>query len=885
MAGIVGRVALMEVLADAWRQACGGGGQVLVLLGDAGVGKSSVLGWLAERIGRQARTVTCRGEELSLPLSTVADCVSALRSPAISAVGGMPGTDVFQAAEVLRDTLNQTGPTALLIDDIHDADPSSRTAVSLALRRSPVSGVLVVITARSTPAMHRFAEGFRVEQLDGLPIDAAAELLETSSERPVAPEVARKLLEVAAGNPLALTHLPDALSSDQLAGSARLPDELPLVGDLHTVFTRQLPLAGTAAREVLDLAAVSASGTWSVIAELRPGLVVDGVAALEDVGLARLHEGVLTLRHPLLRTAALRAMPQSRWRALNLELAASSATPEHIRLLHRARGTLGPDEELADALTDAAHVQRMLGATAAAAYALDCAVELTESPVRRAQLHMETAGLLAVAGEPLAARYRLEAVLADPSCRDLHVAATVSLATLEAVDGAPAVAWQRLSECAAAASRDDIGILYARMGIPLGMLGLVGDIVQNAETAVELCKPSTPEWVAARLTLAHAACASDEARANHLVDELLGDLQLDGVVEVDPTVGLHLGRALSIAERYSTAVEILTPLSTRLRGEGARTSLAMTFGALGETRVRSSRFDEALVCLDEAIALSLATGQRAFAPFWLSLRARVRAIRGDDRAADDDLALGFSISDELHTFGARYFLLANAGLVALSAGRYADAVAALEECWSFEQSGGLLAPQLARWHADLVEAFVATGRRDEAVPVLAHLTAVADTPGCSRWTRATTLRAQALMCADADPDKALRLADAALQTYDRDVDAFDHARTLRIAAELTPDPELRQVTRMKAQYGFRRVGASAWSAQSPAVESPPGMSGLTDTERRVLIEVSNGLTNRQIANVLQMSSKTVANHLYHVYRKLGVASRTEAARVILLAQG
>ena len=88
----------------------------------------------------------------------------------------------------------------------------------------------------------------------------------------------------------------------------------------------------------------------------------------------------------------------------------------------------------------------------------------------------------------------------------------------------------------------------------------------------------------------------------------------------------------------------------------------MTFGSLGETQVRASRFDEALVCLDEAVALSLATGQRAFAPFWLALRARVSAIRGDDESSKADFALGFEISDAIPTFGARYFLLANAGL-------------------------------------------------------------------------------------------------------------------------------------------------------------------------------------------------------------------------------
>ncbi len=52
---------------------------------------------------------------------------------------------------------------------------------------------------------------------------------------------------------------------------------------------------------------------------------------------------------------------------------------------------------------------------------------------------------------------------------------------------------------------------------------------------------------------------------------------------------------------------------------------------------------------------------------------------------------------------------------------------------------------------------------------------------------------------------------------------------------------------------------------------------LTSQERSVLALVARGWRNAQIASELFISPRTVDNHLYHIFDKLGVASRTEAA--------
>lgn len=883
MAGLAWRSELGDRLTHAWAQTRHGGGQVHVLLGDAGMGKSTTLSWLADHIGSAARVITCRGGEMGTPMSAVIEIASLLTvSTPLDWCSSDP--DPMRGADVLCSALEKSSDVALLIDDIHDADPSSRTALNLALRRAVLSRVLVVVTGRRVRPTSAFAEGFRVHELHGLPPVDAMEMLSSAADAAIHPSVARRLVEEACGNPLALSELPQALTRDQLLGVQPLPQEIPLAGNLAAVFTHQLPPADSAARELLDRVAVSADGSWVAIAESGMPCPAVALGDLENLQLVTLANGRLTLRHPLLRSAVLGGMTEQRRRELNMEFAENPSVPDELRLAHRAKGVIGPDEPLTDALVAAARGMRAGRGIEAAARMLDLAAGLTASDTRRGRLRLEAAELLGAAGEAEAARHRLEMVLADPVSCELHVAATLSLATLEAMDGAPAVAQQRLTECLTVASPEQAGAVLARMAVPLGMLGLVAQIVTTAEAAVEQTKPESVEADVATVVLAHAASAADEGRA----DDLVGTLEkrdLMAAIRHDPLVGLHVGRALSIAERYDQSVSQLTRLIGALRSEGARASLAMAYGALGETYVRASRFDDALVCLDEAVALCLATGQRAFAPFWLSLRARVAAIRGDDQAAAADLELGFAISDEQSTFGARYFLLANAGLAALAEGRYDDVVGYLGECWAFEQVTGLLAPQLARWHVDLVQAYAELGRPGDAEPLVAHLTAVAAAPGASRWTRGTAQRARALFCAHVDPAQAREFLDDAVSIFDPGIDAFDRARAFMDKATVAADQAEREHARTEARYGFRRIGASAWAARlQPSVHSEE-IGRLTDAERRVLEEVARGLTNQQIARRLHLSTKTVANHLYRAYRKLGVSSRTEATRHILLRGG
>lgn len=134
------------------------------------------------------------------------------------------------------------------------------------------------------------------------------EMLSGATDAAIHPSVARRLVEEACGNPLALSELPQALTRDQLLGVRPLPQEIPLAGNLAAVFTHQLPPPDSAARELLDRVAVSADGSWVAIADT-------------------LANGRLTLRHPLLRNAVLGGMTEQRRRELNMELRRTHRCP------------------------------------------------------------------------------------------------------------------------------------------------------------------------------------------------------------------------------------------------------------------------------------------------------------------------------------------------------------------------------------------------------------------------------------------------------------------------------------------------------------------------------------------------------------------------------
>ncbi|MFP4148028.1 MAG: LuxR C-terminal-related transcriptional regulator [Nitriliruptoraceae bacterium] len=877
--------ALVGDLVTTWRACAAGASAVRVLVGPAGIGKSTILSTLAADVGERAIGLRCQGGALAPAGSTAASLLAALGA---DATGGDTGDPLPLADRLEAALLSATGdgPLAVLIDDLHEADPVSGIALGLAARRARVSGLLLVAVSRPSQEVLRLTEGLPLRDVAPLDEDASRALLLASSEHPIDDAVTERLLAVAQGSPLALTRLPQLFRAEELSGSAPLPRPLPLDGDLRAVFSGQIARLSEPARALLEAAAVSEHGDWAAICRCTD---VDVEAGLDDLlrqGVATVTGGRFRPSHPLLLEAAVAHLDPSNRRRLERCFAEDPHLPPASRLLHRARAAVSPDPALGRDLATAAATLLGEGGGELAGRLLDVALTHANEPSERWSLLLRSAEAYGLSGDPATARARLATVVEEAPLDPVGILASIPLAAMESLSGSPRRGVQRLLECAQAASPELAVPIALAQPIPLGMLGDVPAIVRATSTVVDALPVGSAEHAAATIIHSHGLFALDEAAALAGLPEKVEGAAIAAGLALDPSFGLHVGRALGYAERYDDAEQALLSVIARARATRARSSLAMAFGALADVRLRSGRFDDARDALDEAITLSLGIGQRAFAPFWLGMRARIDAIRGDD--PDADLGLGVAIAESLDLTGALYYLWSHAGNVALSLGRPRQAIVELERCRRFEAGIGVLTAQVSRWRVDLVDAYTQVGDHDEAREVLAELNS-APVTHATRWSRAAILWMHGMVEADRDPVAAAGSFDQALALLDPRIDRFDtarlHAHRAPAARRLGDEVAGERATE-QALAGFEALGASRWAAQ---VQGRPGAGGrtgqdplgvLTPAERRILDHVARGLTNQQVATRLGVSARTVANHLYRSYQKLGVASRTEAALLV-----
>jgi len=882
---------------SSWAHVVEGGVRIHVLQGDPGMGKSTVLAELGARLGDGSRVMRAVGGEDARALRTAAE---AARPHRLNRT-----LDPLRAAEALvRSWARQTriAPLALLLDDVHELDPASHSALGIALRRFDGQRLLVVAAGRPSPALSRFAEGFDLVGLAGMAPADARRLLLASSMHPVDETVASRLILLADGNPLALRSLPGALTAQQLAGAESLPEPMTLLGDLRSLLTRPLAELAPASRELLEIAMVSIDGDWGVVRDVvgDPAAAARALTELERAGLVTVRDGCLQPFHPLLRDAVAGTADAARRREIARSLSASPSVPPEQKLTYRAQASVGRDPELAAELITAAESALARRSVEVAAVLFDRAAGVAPPGVSGAPVRVRAAEALALAGDAPRGRARLEALLeADEAVlsEDQLLAAETLLAALEAVGGDAARARARLESALDRVPAAQRSSVLAALSIPLGMLGDVPALLETTERALHETPTDEGQRGALTIVRAHALSAINEGRGADLLAETLGSVDMRAAVRADPLFGLHIGRACGYAERYAEGARLMTALIAGARRLGARTTMAMAHGALADIRLRSSRLDDAVVQLDEAIALSLGSGQRAFAPFWLGMRARIAGYRGDVAAARDDLALGSEIADDLGVEGARYFLDAHTGVVAATAMEWSDAIEHLERARYFEQVNGGLSPQVARWGYDLVDAYHALGDHREAEGVIDELVRAARQPGARRWTRATASLARALAMLEQDPAQAAQRAEEAARSLRAADDRLDRvrARMLQVRALHSAgadEADLRLAT-AEAQHGLAALRLRPWAHRfdreretlsNPKVALRAEVAELTAAERRVLEEVARGLGNQQVAARLGISAKTVANHLYRIYGKLGVSSRTEATRRHLLGE-
>src|SRR3954451_14280083 len=438
--GLVDRVAERDVLERLVAGVRAGQSRVLVVRGEAGVGKTALLRHLsgAAEGCRLARAAGVESE-MELPFAglhglcaPMLDRLAHLPSPqrdALSKAFGLragPPPDRFLVGlavlSLLADAADEQ-PLVCIVDDAQWLDRASAQTLAFVARRLFAKRVGLVFARRASGHGEQL-EGLPELVIEGLPADHASRLLDATIPGALDAQVRNRILGEAGGNPLALLELPRGGNPIALAGGFGLPGEVPLTSRIEQGFVRQLETLPPATRRLLLTAAAEPVGDVTLLwrAAGRLGLGIDVSAPAQAAGLIELG-GRVRFRHPLVRSAAYHAATVSDRQEIHRALAEATdpQTDADRRAWHRAQAALGPDEAVAGELERSADRAHARGGAAAAAAFLARAAELTPDPAAR--------GRRAVA----AAQAKFDAAASDAA---LELLATAELAPLDELERA-----------------------------------------------------------------------------------------------------------------------------------------------------------------------------------------------------------------------------------------------------------------------------------------------------------------------------------------------------------------------------------------------------------------------------------------------------------------
>jgi DNA-binding CsgD family transcriptional regulator len=890
---LVGRddaIAVLEgLLADARRGRSG----ALVLRGEPGIGKTALLDDASAR-AHDARVLRARGLESArdLPYATLDELLRPVvgllpRIPAVQAhalrgaLALAPPVDSGRLA-VAAATLSvlaaaaEERPVLAIVDDAHWSNPGSGEALAFAARRLDAEGVVLLLAAR-TDERSLDASGLPELRLDGIGLAAARTLLLDRLGSCPPGAVLRRLVDETGGNPLALLEL----AQDAYGGAA--------AGRVEDAFRRRAERLPAASRRALLIAAASDTEELETVraAARTAGVPDDAFEAPAASGLLRIDGSELSFRHPLVRSTVYDAAPDADRRAVHLALARAAAPDaEERRAWHLAAAASGTDPALASQLEHAAAAVRRRGGAAMAARLLERAARLT--PVDDARAGRLVAAARAAwrserADGPLALLDEAAPLIQDPALwadtQELRAAILKRTGDAEAahtllLDGAArleAVAPRRAARMLTQATH-----LHFRRGEARRALALAERAWALGDADDDLELGGTLAW--ARVS----AGRSQEGRTLALRCAEIAE------TNGDTANAPQIAWCLTWVEDYGTARALIERVVAAHRAAAALGDLAYALFFLAELELRVGRLAAACSAAQESVQLAGQTGRDLQVMASLTVLAAAEALLG--RAAEarthatHALALAGAIMNV--TFVGR----ANAalGLLELSLGHAGEAAAHLALVARAHARSDVVEPSLLEWMPDLVEAHIRSGRVDDAAALLEVFGRYADVAGRT-WAQAVAERYRGLLAADDGTEHfeaALRLHDATPRLFERARTELCFGETLRRSGRrAAARPQLRA-----ALETFERSGALPWAdrarrelgatGESPAARAPNAVAQLTPQELQIALAVSEGRTNREVAEALFLSPKTIEYHLRNVFRKLDVRSRTELAHVM-----
>ena len=883
--------ATIDALLERARRASG---DALVVSGEPGMGKTALLAYAAERADGM-RVLRAQGvhAESRLPfaglhalLRPALDLLPALPPAQAGAVSAALGLDeprgqsrFLVAAGVLGllAELADREPVLCLVDDAQWVDGSSLDALFFAARRIESDRLAIVVSARPGEVE---SPGLRELRLEPLTVDQADQLLTAHAPKVDRPS-RRPIIELAAGNPLALVELCDEVATASSASPPGRP-ELPLSARLEATFLGRVRQLAPETQRLLLVAAADDYGDLRTL-QVAAGGLGSGPLALEEAErarLLRLAAGRAEFVHPLVASAVYQAAPSAERRLAHEALAAAlPAAQADRRAWHRAAAAVAPDERLADELEHTALAARARAGHEAAAAALERAAELSPDP------HAQARRLLDAAEEAWeGGRAQRASRLVDRACRIVSTPLVQGRVAqlrgrFEIRRGVVRDGYEML--LAAADQLAAVEPRRAARSLVEALEGafLAGDLTMLADVGRRVAELPTDEPIPALEHVAGmtALLGGDADRAAPLLRSALARSQHSDDPEVLLMAAVaagYVGDALALAQCARRAVAL-----ARAGGALGTVARMLQLSAISEVSY-SPAAAEALA--SEGLRLARETEQPPAVAVHLAVLATVSAVRGDEPVTVERAGAvrrlaarhGLSFPDSWAT-GAL-------ALLDLGVGHPGRALERLEQLGVSGHPGVFLT------HTPfLVEAAVRIGQPERAQAAFAAFEAWA-TSSQAASAAGPLHRCRGLM---ADGDVATGHYERALTALARFGSSLDRAVTLLLLGEHLRRERRRVEARpylRDAVDEFDRLGARPWAERARAELRASGETvrrgdderqRLTPQERQIAALVVAGSSNKEIAGQLYLSPRTVDAHLRSVFAKLGIASRGQLRQV------
>jgi DNA-binding CsgD family transcriptional regulator len=917
---VVGRQAEQQRIAALLEAARGGRSGALVLVGEPGAGKTSLLAWAAGEAAQDMLVARADGVqadaelpfaglfELCRPLLAFLPELPARQARALESALALADGEPADRFSVAAATLSllaaaaEEQPLCVLVDDGQWLDAASAHALAFAARRLEADRVAMLIAVRDTGPGDLDVSGLQRLELGGLEAEAAGELLAGSAGAPVSRGVLAELHQATHGNPLALRELARRLSPHQLAGREPLEHPLPAGPEIEATYAGRAEGLGPDARRGLLVAAISSTSALDVVLRACLSLGADpaGLEAAEDDGLVSLDGGRVRFAHPLVRSALFHAAAPSERRAAQRALADAllESGDEERYAWHLAAATLQPDEEVAARLEATARSAANRSGYASAASAYERAARLTPDPATRRERLARAAEAAFLAGRTERARSLLHDALdgpADPASRArlLHLQGRIehlcgdSAAGAASLTAAAALVGPDEPERAVEVLADAVEAALSA-GDPAGTLPLVESL---RAARVETGDAGALRSLAIGAALIWNGRSSDGKAA---VREGLALVDLDGPAGHEPRLLTWAAGCAQAAGELRTSIRMVEAAIAAAREQDAVGILPEALGIAATCYFYEKRWNDALAAADEAAGLARETGQAYMAWTNHSVLARLSAWRGHEEECRAHAAAADEAAEALGASWHRPWTASRVALLDLGAGRAEAAAEQYARIADELEALRASPPKLVAVLGDLCEAQVRLARLDEAAASLARAEGHAG-PDPDPAERAVLARARGLLAAE---DAYPACFEAALGHHAA-LDETETAEAFR--TRLCYGERLRRARRRRearvqlrlAIEGFDALGATPWAERARVELQASGeiarrrdastLDELTAHELKIARLVAEGASNRDVAARLYLSTKTVEYHLSRIYRKAGVTSRAELTRLLSMA--